>query len=120
MLSEIELVYSRKAGKKWYDNNREFKLKRCQDATIKRREKLFDILGHICNNCGFSDKRALQFDHINGGGTQDLKKFKHHRDMIRFYINDPLSAKRNLQVLCANCNWIKRRENNEESKGVKA
>ena len=77
------------------------------------REKLFNILGHICIRWGFSDKRALQFDHKNGGGIKDVKKFNGNYEMYRYYKNNPEIAKKELQVLCANCNWIKRAENKE-------
>ena len=69
------------------------------------KDKLFDILGRQCSICGFTDERALQFDHINGGGDKNGRSYYK-------YINDP-DIKLKLQILCANCNWIKRHENNE-------
>jgi hypothetical protein len=69
------------------------------------KDKLFDILGRQCSICGFNDIRALQIDHINGGGVKQGRSYYKH-------INDP-DIKLKLQVLCANCNWIKRAENNE-------
>ena len=72
------------------------------------RKKLFKILGgEICNNCGFDVYEALQFDHINGGGTKERKKFGKNLYMYRFYLQNPKLAKKNLQILCANCNFIK-------------
>ncbi len=68
-----------------------------------------------CLKCGFDDIRALQIDHINGGGT------KHRRELGRtgdaFYrwlrLNNYPEG---YQVLCCNCNWIKRFENKEKRK----
>src|SRR3990167_1091784 len=39
------------------------------------RNKVFEILGgYICKQCGYSaDKRALQLDHIKGGGNKQRK-----------------------------------------------
>lgn len=66
------------------------------------RSDLFKLLGgKKCKKCGFSDERALQFDHKRGGGCKDRKSYK-------FYLNNPKLAKKTLQILCANCNWIKR------------
>lgn len=52
-------------------------LKRARDyrkkARRKCREEVYTILGDSCVRCGFSDKRALQVDHINGGGLQERK-----------------------------------------------
>ena len=61
-----------------------------------------------CRRCGFSDIRALSIDHINGGGV------KHIRVIGNFYswlINNNFPP--GFQVLCMNCQWIKRAENNE-------
>lgn len=82
------------------------------------REKLFLLLGDKCSNptClvpgGCTDKRCLQFDHINGGGTKEIRLMGNHQ-MIRYYLTHPDEAKSKLQVYCANCNWIKKSENKE-------
>jgi len=62
-----------------------------------------------CNKCGFSDLRALQIDHIFGGGVTHLKKTNGRLYPWIIKNNFPVG----FQVLCANCNWIKRFENNE-------
>lgn len=81
---------------------------------IRRRNRLFDILGGPrCAKCGFSDLRALQFDHINGGGVKDAKRIGYGSKLVFYYIHHIEEAKSTLQVLCANCNWIKRDENKE-------
>ena len=83
----------------------------------KVKDKLFEILGgQKCIRCGFSDSRALQFDHINGGGIKDQIRHTRHTDRMRaYYVKNIEEAKQTLQVLCANCNWIKKHENNENS-----
>ncbi len=75
--------------------------------------KLIAILGGECSKCGTKDKRVLQIDHVNGGGRQEIIKFKDIRKLYSYYLNHPIEAKQKLQVLCANDNWIKRYENNE-------
>jgi hypothetical protein len=90
------------------------KLKRVRTAVrISILNKLSD--GDIkCKRCGFTDIRALQIDHINGGGNKDVKKYD---NLYKYYkwLNSlsSIELKKEYQILCANCNWIKRWENGE-------
>lgn len=72
------------------------------------REKLGSLLGSKCVKCGFDDVRALQIDHVFGGGSIEFKG-KTAAQKIRLIEKNP----ERYQLLCANCNWIKRYENNE-------
>ena len=74
----------------------------------ERRQKIIDLLSGKCCKCGFSDKRALQIDHINGGGSEHRR----HCSSVGFtkYILEHLDE---FQLLCANCNQIKKNLNNE-------
>lgn len=80
-------------------------------VAAKRREELLQSLGGACVRCGFSDDRALQVDHVNGNGFKERKsginpttaKFR------RLVLDHPDEY----QILCANCNAIKRIENGE-------
>ena len=86
---------------------------------MKLRNDLFKLLGgKICVNCGFIDERALQFDHINGDGSiLEIKTGRErNKTFYKKYLDDPELAKKTLQVLCANCNWIKRVVNQEFKK----
>ena len=92
--------------------------KECEKDYQKNRlnilkEKIFDKLGHVCCKCGFADKRALQIDHRNGGGNQEHKKVKNHESFLNLVLRD---VDNRYQILCANCNWIKRIENRENPK----
>jgi hypothetical protein len=71
------------------------------------RNEVYDKLGRVCKQCGFSDIRALQFDGINGG---DSKLRKEYGSRWLRYILDHLDQ---FQTLCANCNWIKKHERGE-------
>lgn len=66
-------------------------------------------LGRVCRMCGFDDMRALQIDHVNGRGILDRKERKRD-EYYRLVVNDKTGK---FQLLCANCNWIKRHENEE-------
>jgi len=69
------------------------------------RLKVIEKLGGKCFICSFSDNRALQVDHVNGGGTK-LNRLKSWSIRYLGILNGTTDIK--YQVLCANCNWIKR------------
>ena len=71
------------------------------------------ILGEKCCRCGFNDPRALQFDHISGGGVRERKRTGNKRYHYRKILREMAQGVYRIQVLCANCNWIKRYENDE-------
>jgi len=76
----------------------------------KSRSKLLVLLGDKCVRCGFTDKRALQIDHIDNDGYIERRQYKDYRDIYKNYYNNPKLAKQKIQILCSNCNWIKKHE----------
>lgn len=80
------------------------------------RESVVVILGGKCVKCGFDDKRALQIDHINGGGSKERKKMGLNGSFHSHVLKSFIEKENKYQLLCANCNWIKRFENNEVRK----
>jgi hypothetical protein len=83
----------------------------------KLKDQIHAALGSKCNACGFSDARAMQIDHINGGGRMerarmDTKSYLVH--LNRLLVNDPQTFFARYQLLCANCNWIKRLQESPE------
>lgn len=100
---------TKRAGYKWKGKDVWAKARRDE-----LRDKVLAHFGNICNRCGFSDKRTLQIDHVHGGGTQHIKKVSSH--VIRY--NEALTdTTGKYQLLCANCNWIKKYENDENVRG---
>lgn len=79
---------------------------------VRIKNAVFSLLGTNCIKCGISDIRVLQIDHINGGGSKHRKNFQ-GRGMYYLILANPQESMKNYQILCANCNWIKRAENNE-------
>lgn len=77
------------------------------------RQKVVDLLGGKCKRCGFTDGRALQIDHINGGGYQEIKKNSAKR-RYKLVLESVQRKENKYQLLCANCNWIKRYEDKEK------
>lgn len=91
--------------------------KPCSDAKLRRapshpvniRRQALTVLGVFCVHCGFDDIRVLQIDHINGGGFKERKALSArsiYNKVVRQETND-------YQVLCINCNQIKRHVNDE-------
>ena len=78
------------------------------------RKKLIEILGGArCIRCGYDkDERALQIDHIDGGGIKERKRGYTYLTHKR-YVDNPDLARKTLQVLCACCNQIKKFTNKE-------
>ena len=81
----------------------------------KLRQEVIKKLGGKCVRCGFTDVRALQVDHVNGGGTREKKSLS----SLAFTHRILEDTKGNYQLLCANCNWIKRYEKKENAKIIR-
>jgi hypothetical protein len=96
-------------------------LEKGRRANRKLKEKLCKIYGNRCANpkCkwqnedgsfGCTDIRILQLDHKQGNGNKSregISSLQYYRRAIQV-IN-----KKKYQMLCPNCNWVKRVENKE-------
>ena len=78
------------------------------------KNKMFGLLGRECERCGFDDERALQIDHIMGDGSKD--RISNHGGTATYYKHVIESGGVGYQILCANCNSIKRVENEENTR----
>jgi hypothetical protein len=112
--------YTKEQAAEWQRNNykkNKDKIKAQRRANWhKLKDRVFDILGRKCVRCGFSDERALQIDHIGGGGNTERVKRGGMYAMLKRIISVDGEG---YQILCANCNWIKRWENDEVAEGAK-
>ena len=106
----------------YYKSFREKNKVRIKEQKIKYESKsrmeIFILLGEKCVLCGFSDKRALQIDHINGDGFSDKNRCRNSSSFRRRVCDSIKKGENRYQILCANCNWIKRHENNEHIRFV--
>lgn len=111
------LARKKEKAKEWFqknkDKHRNYQRAWSKDKLEGIKEKIFDKLGHSCSRCGFEDKRALCIDHINGGGYKELKS---GLSVFSYYKKVLSDTDNTYQILCHNCNWIKRHENNEVRK----
>lgn len=114
--SEKRKEIYRKSNKKYYSRNKDKLVTTRKNRRQEWRMELLALFGNKCNRCGFSDRRALQIDHINGGGTKENRSM-HGTQRSRYFLiqaeEDIETFLSKYQLLCANCNWIKRYENNE-------
>lgn len=84
------------------------------------KEKLFEILGgKICSSCGFKDERALGFNHINDEDAFDSIRRGGFASSWGKYISEPELARKDLRVLCLNCNEIRQPQAKTEHKKPK-
>ena len=79
----------------------------------KTRKEIIKLLGDKCKRCNFTDFRALQIDHVHGNGNKERKETKTTRVYYPTILKKIKAGSKDYQVLCANCNWIKKYENNE-------
>lgn len=88
------------------------------------RDRLFKELGEVCRGCGITDSRVLQVDHIQGQGRKDrlTKNFGRPGFGYLYFkrILETSDFRLKYQILCANCNWIKRAENGEYNRSIVA
>ncbi len=124
--------YHREHSRKWYDENRELALKRSkkwnQEHTKKMKQLWADrwkvlkteVLTHYsgvsppaCTACGESQLPCLSIDHINNDGYKEGRA----RSGTRLYLRlKKEEYPPNFQVLCANCQCIKRDLFNQEKR----
>lgn len=86
----------------------------CKSLRIRQR---LAVLSHYsngtfaCVKCGFSDIGALVLDHINGGGTEHRRTMKAGSNVWLWLARHDFPS--GYQILCANCNAIKARDQME-------
>ena len=76
-----------------------------QKWRAERRQSILNLYGRKCSNCGYRrNERALQLDHIEGNPDP------RYRGSWKLYdaILSGVLPKQSFQILCANCNFIKR------------
>jgi len=108
------------ARRKWSRANYAFQREIKREHRYKVRQEILGLLGGaVCVHCGYDkDWRALQIDHVDGGGRHDKRTWGGNTNLWTFrnwIIKNPDLWKGTYQVLCANCNWIKRFEKGEHA-----
>lgn len=102
----------RHTHRSWYNANKDNVNAKLRANGKIIRDQVFTLLGEVCSHCGFADRRALQIDHVNGGGTKELRSLGSAVNKKILSCNGA-----GYQILCANCNWIKRYTHCESNAG---
>jgi hypothetical protein len=84
----------------------------------RMKEEIFSGLGSKCSACGITDRRVLQIDHVNGGGGRQERIYMGSTNRMRQILREFHTNVKAFQLLCANCNWIKRYEKREGARVV--
>jgi hypothetical protein len=105
-----------KSNKKYRGKHKEQHSEYCKIYFRELKRKVFVKLGNKCMNPYnlahgdfLNDIRCLQIDHVHGHGTKERKKHSSSKFLAKVLAD----TKGNYQLLCSNCNWIKRFENGE-------
>ena len=96
---EIQRTYTRRNRDKINARRREYSRRSYRE----NRGAAIQKLGGECAVCGFDDMRALQIDHVNGGGTAE-RKVRGGQAMLAGIVKGNTEG---YQVLCSNCHSIK-------------
>lgn len=102
------------------DRNLELFRNRSQKFRQKLRRQVIERLGAKCANpyclwinqdltLGCKEFFCLQVDHVKADGLKDRMRFTHRTGFYRAILKNPDGY----QLLCANCNWLKRYANEE-------
>src|SRR5437870_8547480 len=86
---EKERERKRLAWKRWKAHDPHRAIDAQRRVRQKLRRKVLLRLGSSCVRCGFDDERALQVDHINGGGRQETIRLKNKPSFYRKVLRDP-------------------------------
>lgn len=95
-------VAQREYRKRWEGSERQ-KKQIAQTALKRIRDKLeiYRLEGNACVCCGIDDPIYFNIDHVDNDGCLD----KTRNTTLKAYLKTP----ERFQLLCANCNWAKHR-----------
>ena len=79
----------------------------------KLRAEILERYGAVCNRCGIADPEMLHVGHVNYGGGNQRKTAAHYQEYYRTLLTLPHEE---LEIQCANCNFIKMYEEGEHFK----
>lgn len=109
--------------REYYKKNPDFARKKAvsqDEYRLKCKLDTYKALGNKCKKCGFKDIRALQIDHINSDGKAERVTGGYRYQFYKKVLESVKRKEKRYQLLCANCNWIKRYTHNEHYQPVKS
>lgn len=92
---------------RYYRKNRKRILGLNRKRQTKRKKAVLRIYGGKCRYCKTKELAILSIDHINDDGFKERAKFdKNHSNNYAKLYKRP--KRKDLQILCMNCQWRKR------------
>lgn len=92
-----------------------------REQNDKIREEIHKLLGNKCANPYnidhgefFAFPECLQVDHVHGNGYEERHRFHSFYSFQKHILAEIKAGSKDYQLLCANCNWIKRWRNPNE------
>lgn len=109
---------------KYYHNHQQEYLRNIKKKHELLKGEIIELLGGKCANpynlphpdwC--NSLECLQIDHVHGNGPKERKQFKSPWTLYLYILEKIKAGSKDYQLLCANCNWIKRHKNGENPYG---
>lgn len=106
------MVSKAEHDKRYYEKHKDLCLQRAAARRLRIKLEVFHAYcgEEIACFCGCADLRCLTIDHIDGGGKSHCRSLGGCGSTIYSEILK-LGCPDDFQVLCMNCNWLKRYEN---------
>ena len=82
---------------------------------VRLRREVVAKLGSQCAGCDCHEPDLLHIDHVSGGGSVERRSIRNRCEYYRRMLVAPRGA---LQLLCPNCNWIKKNSEEAEQSGL--
>jgi hypothetical protein len=102
LLNQKQLDYYHR-NKEQINSDANYSRRKARHAELRR--MAIERMGGHCVSCGLTDYRALQFDHIDGGGAEYKQRGRNLRLLYRKIADGTVAN--GLQLLCASCHAIK-------------
>ena len=88
--------------------------------TREQRRILLEEMGGKCSSCGYADRRAIQIDHVHGGGSKERTE-RRRSGRAQYSVREVRESWRKKEgkyrLLCANCNCIERQNHYNRKRG---
>jgi hypothetical protein len=112
-MSKVDKEYFAKRFREAYAKNPQKFIAYRKASVQKYRSAVLTLLGDKCCQCSFDKFPALQIDHVQGGGKEQFRKLGNTEKYYKHIIQQLTLGSKEYQLLCANCNQLKRHYNNE-------
>ena len=95
-------------GRRHYQNNKQYYIDKADKRNAAVRQEVRALverylLDHPCLDCGNTDPRVLEFDHVRGTKKYNISEMQNQRFSVKALFEEIAKC----EVRCANCHRIK-------------